>query len=127
MTEHQQLIDFIGAADRTDPRYQAWMSLRPQRGGWPIRSHIRAVLIRTHVAHAWRVFRRVLRALRQLATDKRLPRWLRVLLIIGCVQIPVLPIDEIALVAALAIIGIWYRAPLVDALATVRGRSVTTF
>lgn len=105
-------------------QYAAWMQLRPPRGGWPLRSHLKSVLIRTRLAHAWRVFRRVLRALRQLAKDRRIPRWLRILLIIGCIQIPVLPIDEIALIAALIIIGIWYRQPLRDALATARGRSV---
>jgi hypothetical protein len=74
------------------------------------------------VARGWHAFRRVLRALRQLATDKRIPRWVRVLLLVGCVQIPVLPIDEIALVLALTIIAVWYRPPLRDALRTARGR-----
>lgn len=82
--------------------------------------------IRDAIGRAWRAFRRMLRALRQLATDRRIPRWVRILLVVGCVQIPVLPIDEIALVMALAIIGIWYRQPLRDALDTARGKGETS-
>lgn len=75
-------------------------------------------------AKAWHATKRTMRAIRQLATDKRIPKWVRVLLAIGCVQIPVLPIDEIALVAALVIIAIWYRQPFADALATARGKDI---
>ena len=74
------------------------------------------------VKRAWQAFRRIMRAVKQLAKDKRLPHWLRGLLVVGMIQIPVLPIDEIALAAALAIIAIWYRKPLADAVATARGR-----
>ena len=78
--------------------------------------------IRQAVTRTLRAAKRTLRALKQLATDKRIPRWLRILLAVGMVQIPVLPVDEICLVAALAIMAIWYRAPLRDALATARGK-----
>jgi hypothetical protein len=60
----------------------------------------------------WRLFRRALRTARTLATSRRLPAWLRVLLMIGCVQIPVLPFDEIALALALGIIAVFYRPVL---------------
>jgi hypothetical protein len=56
--------------------------------------------------------RRGMRIARALATDSRIPRWLRILLAIGCVQIPVLPVDEICLATALAILVIRYRAVL---------------
>lgn len=58
--------------------------------------------------------RRVLRTARSLATDKRLPAWLRVLFVVGCVQIPVLPIDEIALCAAVGILLIFHRPLLAE-------------
>ena len=57
--------------------------------------------------------RRGMRIARALATDSRIPRWLRVLLVIGCIQIPVLPIDEICLAAALIILAVRYRSVLV--------------
>ena len=56
--------------------------------------------------------RRGMRIARALATDTRIPRWLRVLLVIGCVQIPVLPVDEICLASALIILAVRYRAVL---------------
>lgn len=61
---------------------------------------------------------RVLRTAHSLARDPRLPRWLRILFLIGCVQIPVLPFDEIALVLATAILAINHRPILRDAWAT---------
>lgn len=74
------------------------------------------------VKRGWQALRQIMKAVKQLAKDKRLPWWLRGLLLVGLVQIPVLPIDEIALVAAIAIIAIWYRQPLADALTTARGK-----
>jgi hypothetical protein len=50
-----------------------------------------------------------------LATDRRIPTWLRVLFVIGCVQIPVLPIDEIALCLAVGILLVFHRPLLVEA------------
>lgn len=106
-------------AERDAIQYRAWLDLRPQRG-WPLLAQLRSRLIRSRLARVWRFLRRVFRALRKLATDKRLPWWVRIMLVIGCIQIPVLPIDEIFLAASLTIIAIWYRAPLRDALATIR-------
>ena len=56
--------------------------------------------------------RRGMRIARALATDSRIPRWLRALLVIGCIQIPVLPVDEICLASALIILAVRYRAVL---------------
>lgn len=67
---------------------------------------------------AWRFVKRVLRTAHALAKDPRLPKWLRILFAIGCVQIPVLPFDEVALVLAVAIIAIRHRPVLRDAWAT---------
>lgn len=61
---------------------------------------------------------RVLRTAHSLAKDSRLPKWLRVLFLVGCVQIPVLPFDEIALVLATAILAINHRPILRDAWAS---------
>ncbi len=63
----------------------------------------------TAIRRVGRFLRRVLRTARALATDKRLPRWLRVLFVVGCVQIPVLPFDEIALVLAVSVMAVWHR------------------
>jgi hypothetical protein len=52
---------------------------------------------------------------RTLATDRRLPRWLRVLFAVGCIQIPVLPFDEIALVLAVSILLVRHRPILREA------------
>lgn len=42
-----------------------------------------------------------------LAVRAALPWWLRALVVIGCIQIPVLPTDEVA--AGLALIILWLR------------------
>ena len=68
----------------------------------------------TTVRRLARFARRVMRCGRLLATDRRLPRWLRVLSLIGCVQIPVLPVDEIALGIAVAVLALRYRSLLVS-------------
>jgi hypothetical protein len=52
------------------------------------------------------------RAAKILATSRDLPRLLRILFVIGCVQIPVLPFDEIALAIALAWLAIFHRSTL---------------
>lgn len=59
--------------------------------------------------------RRLLKCGRTLATDRRLPRWLRVLFLIGCVQVPFLPFDEVALALAVGIIALRHRALLREA------------
>lgn len=61
---------------------------------------------------AWQAVRHVLRCARALATSKTLPVWLRVLFVVGCVQIPVLPVDEICLVLAVGIMAVFYRPAL---------------
>jgi hypothetical protein len=60
----------------------------------------------------WRTIKRSVRTGKILATDRGLPVWLRVLFIIGCIQIPVLPFDEIALVLAVAIMAVFYRSTM---------------
>lgn len=44
-----------------------------------------------------------------LTVRKALPWWLAALLIIGCIQVPFLPTDELALAAALLILWFRYR------------------
>jgi hypothetical protein len=69
---------------------------------------------------AWRAVRIGLKAARILATSKALPLPLRILLVIGCIQIPVLPVDEIALAIALAWLALRHRGTLAAAFATAR-------
>jgi hypothetical protein len=64
------------------------------------------------IRKAWAMVRRALRCAHTLARSNKLPRWLRILFIIGCVQIPVLPVDELALLAAIAIMAVFYRPTL---------------
>lgn len=68
-----------------------------------------------YLRQIWAFVKHVLRTGHALAKDSRLPKWLRILFVIGCVQIPVLPFDEIALVIATAIIAIRHRPVLWDA------------
>lgn len=72
----------------------------------------------------WRGLRIGLKAARILALSKSLPLPLRVLLVVGCVQVPVLPVDEIALGVALGWLFLRHRGTLRDAIATAR-REVT--
>ena len=67
---------------------------------------------------AMRTIRVCLRATRILATSNELPRTLRILFVIGCVQIPVLPFDEIAMAIALGWLAIFHRATLRAAFVT---------
>lgn len=67
------------------------------------------------IRRTWQFIRRALRCAHTLARSDKLPRWLRVLFIIGCVQIPVLPIDELALIAAVGIMAVFYRPQLTHA------------
>lgn len=76
--------------------------------GYDVTVVIRVGRLRT----AWRMFRRALRCAHSLARSKALPWWLRVMLVIGCIQIPVLPVDEIFLATALGIIAVFYRSTL---------------
>jgi hypothetical protein len=60
---------------------------------------------------AWPRLRRTLRAVRLLARDQRLPRWLRGLAAIGVAPIPG-PFDEAVLLVVAAILWIGYRERL---------------
>lgn len=67
------------------------------------------------LAAAWAYFKRVVRTGWALARHRHLPWWLRVMFVIGCIQIPVLPVDEMFLVAAVGITWLFYRATLAAA------------
>lgn len=58
--------------------------------------------------------RRTLRAVRILARDRRLPRWLRALAALGLAPVPG-PFDELVLLAVAAILWAGYRGRLRDA------------
>lgn len=59
---------------------------------------------------AWRVLRTAMRAARMLLTvRKAFPWWLRALIIVGCVQVPMLPTDELALIAAAVVLLVRFR------------------
>jgi hypothetical protein len=64
-----------------------------------------------------RFARHVARAGRALATDRRIPRWLRVVLVIACLPIPG-PVDNAVQVFALVIVAVWYRPVLRSAWST---------
>lgn len=55
--------------------------------------------------------RRHLRVARCIATDRRVPRWLRGLLIFGILPIPG-PVDNVALIVGLLVLAVWHR-PLI--------------
>lgn len=61
----------------------------------------------------------VLRAAKSLAKDRRLPRWLRVVLVVACLPIPG-PVDNIVQVMVLGIVAARYRPVLVDAWVSTR-------
>ncbi|HVB52664.1 MAG TPA: hypothetical protein VNF24_00515 [Candidatus Acidoferrales bacterium] len=63
----------------------------------------------------WQRFRAVIRALRRLATDERLPRPVRWLLVFGLLPIPG-PVDEVALGLA-ALLLLRYRRRVREILA----------
>jgi len=69
---------------------------------------------------AARSVRVALKAARILATSRELPLALRILLLVGMVQIPVLPFDELALAIALPWLLIFHRTTMQAALATAR-------
>jgi hypothetical protein len=59
-------------------------------------------------------FGRVLRAIRLLARDERIPKPLRWLAGIGLLPIPG-PFDEVLLIAVAPVFAIFYREPMKDA------------
>lgn len=68
--------------------------------------------MRARLARCWAFVKRVMRCGKALAKDQHLPKWLRVLFVVGCIQIPVLPFDEIALALAVGIMAVFYRPQL---------------
>jgi hypothetical protein len=74
--------------------------------------------IRRITAQTVRLVRVSFRAARILATTKELPKVLRILFVIGCVQLPFSPVDEIALAIALGWLAIFHRATLRAAFVT---------
>ena len=58
--------------------------------------------------------KRVVRAVRFVATDKRIPRPLRWFVALGLLPVPG-PIDEIVLLIAAVPLGLFYRQPLAEA------------
>lgn len=71
---------------------------------------------------AWRGLRIGMKAARILALSKALPWPLRVLLVLGCIQVPFLPTDELCLAVALGWLFLRHRGTLRAALATARGQ-----
>ena len=61
-----------------------------------------------------RFLARVARCGRALATDRRIPTWVRGLLVFGCLPIPLF-LDEAALVLAVSILAVFYRPTLTKA------------
>jgi len=59
-------------------------------------------------------FKRLLRAVRYAATDKRIPRSLRWLVALGLLPVPG-PFDEIVLLVAAVPLGLFYRGSLAEA------------
>ena len=59
-------------------------------------------------------FKRLFRAVRYAATDKRIPRPLRWLVGLGLLPVPG-PFDEIVLLIAAVPLGLFYRQPLTEA------------
>jgi len=59
-------------------------------------------------------YKRVFRAVRFAATDRRIPRPLRWLVALGLLPVPG-PLDEIVLLVAAVPLAVFYREPLVEA------------
>ena len=60
------------------------------------------------------IFKRLFRAVRYAATDKRIPRPLRWLVALGLLPVPG-PFDEVVLLIAAVPLGLFYREPLAEA------------
>ena len=76
--------------------------------------------VRNAARKGWRGFRIGLRAARILAVSRALPLPLRVLLVLGCCQVPFLPVDEACLAVALGWLFLRHRGTLRDALGQAR-------
>jgi hypothetical protein len=68
------------------------------------------------------LFKRVIRAARYAATDKRIPAPLRWFAALGLLPIPG-PADEVVLLIVAVPLGLFYREPLADAWRRSAGRS----
>jgi hypothetical protein len=68
------------------------------------------------------LFKRVIRAARYAATDKRIPAPLRWFAALGLLPIPG-PVDEVVLLVVAVPLGLFYREPLADAWRRSAGRS----
>jgi hypothetical protein len=66
------------------------------------------------VGRSGRFFKRLVRAVRFAATDKRIPRPLRWFAAVGLLPVPG-PFDEALLLLAAIPLGLFYRAPLAEA------------
>ena len=62
----------------------------------------------------WALLRRLIRAARYAATDKRIPKPLRWFAALGLLPVPG-PFDEIVLLMAAVPLALFYRGPLADA------------
>jgi hypothetical protein len=67
------------------------------------------------IVTSWQMFRRGMRCARIVRRDPRLPWWEKGLLIVGCIQIPVLPTDEICLALGLLFLALRFRHVLSSA------------
>lgn len=56
----------------------------------------------------------MVRAGQLLCKDSRIPRWLRVVLVVACLPIPG-PVDNALQILALGVVAVWYRPVLRDA------------
>jgi hypothetical protein len=57
---------------------------------------------------------RAVRAVRQLARDGRIPRSLKLLVVLGLLPVPG-PFDEFVLLLAAAVLFVFYRAEMIEA------------
>ena len=67
-----------------------------------------------------RAVRTGMRAAKILATSRDLPLMLRILFVVGCIQIPVCPLDEVCMAIALVWMFAAHRAALRNALTLAR-------
>lgn len=85
--------------------------------------HSHTIQTRAAMLRVWGFVRHVARAGKALATDRTLPRWLRVVLVVACLPIPG-PVDNLVQIGAVVIVAIWYRPALINA--WVSARTATT-
>lgn len=91
--------------------------------GWIVAGSASGLALATLAWHYRATLKCWIRAVKQLARDPRIPRWLRIAMLLMFVPIPG-PFDEIVALLAFGIIAVCYRPPLRDALAVARNRQV---